>query len=245
MSTLILVHGSWHGAWCWFRVIPRLQRLGHRVLAPDLPGHGRDRTPLQGLRLGDYVEAIVRVVQAEPQPVVLVGHSMAGMLIAQVAEQVPEHLRRLVYVAAFMPRDGDSLTSLSAGDPDSLVTRSTIIDEQGLTARIRDESLREVFYHDCTDEDVALACRLVSPEPLPPLTECVNLSPRRAGRVPAAYIECRQDRALILPLQQAMHEAAGCQRIAALETGHSPFFAAPDELADRLHQLSETNDAPQ
>ncbi len=245
MSTLILVHGSWHGAWCWFRVTPRLERLGHQVRTPDLPGHGHDRSPPGTLRLGDYVRAIAGLAEREPEPVVLVGHSMAGVIITQVAEHIPERIAQLVYVAAFLPRDGDSLVSLAMGDPDSLVTRNSIIDEQGLTASVRAEALREVFYHDCGDQDVALAQQLVSAEPLAPLSECVTLSAQRAGRVRSAYIECRHDRALIWPLQRAMREAAGCTRTAVLETGHSPFFAAPDELAGRLHQFSETADAPQ
>jgi pimeloyl-ACP methyl ester carboxylesterase len=117
MATFVLVHGSWHGAWCWHRVVPELEALGHRVLAPDLPGHGDDATAPAQLTLKAYAECVATVICSATEPVVLVGHSFAGIVISQVAELVPERISRLVYLTAFLPANGQSLSRLATADP--------------------------------------------------------------------------------------------------------------------------------
>jgi pimeloyl-ACP methyl ester carboxylesterase len=82
----VLVHGSWHGAWCWEKVTPLLEAAGHVAVAVDLPGHGEDRTPPGDVTLSDYTDRICDVVAAQSGPVVLVGHSMGGGAITQAAE---------------------------------------------------------------------------------------------------------------------------------------------------------------
>ncbi len=89
MSTFVLVHGAWHGGWCWQLSAPMLEQVGHRVLTLDLPGLGDDTTPVQNITLAAYSEAVARVVNAQPEPVILVGHSMGGVAITQAAELLP------------------------------------------------------------------------------------------------------------------------------------------------------------
>jgi pimeloyl-ACP methyl ester carboxylesterase len=81
MNTFVLIHGGCHGAWCWYKIIPRLEQLGHRVIAPDLPSHGRDKTPVSTVTLQSYVDAVCAILDAQREPVVLVGHSMGGGII--------------------------------------------------------------------------------------------------------------------------------------------------------------------
>lgn len=108
MATFVLVHGAWHGGWCWRRVARRLRDAGHDVYTPTLTGLGERRhlvSPMVGVNL--HVEDVVNVLLYEDlQDVVLCGHSYGGMIITGVAGRVPERLRCLVYLDAFVPRDG-------------------------------------------------------------------------------------------------------------------------------------------
>ena len=87
MSTYVLVHGAWHGAWCWYKLTPLLQKLGHTVLTPDLPSHGIDKTPTAAITLKDYSLRVCEVLDSCPEPVILVGHSMGGVVITEAAQK--------------------------------------------------------------------------------------------------------------------------------------------------------------
>ncbi len=109
MATFVLIHGAWHGGWCWERVVPLLEQRGHTVRAPDLPGMGRDRTPLGDITLDVWARFVSELVRAELEPVILVGHSRGGIVLSQSAEQIPDRIRTLVYLAAFLVANGDSM----------------------------------------------------------------------------------------------------------------------------------------
>lgn len=78
MSTYVLVHGSWHAAWCWYKIVPRLEKAGHRAIAIDLPGHGRDGTPVGDVTMQQYVKAIGSALDTLEEPAILVAHSRGG-----------------------------------------------------------------------------------------------------------------------------------------------------------------------
>lgn len=234
MSTFLLVHGAWHGAWCWYKLAPRLERAGHRVVAPDLAGLGRDQTPLKEVSLAGWADQIARQVESEREAVTLVGHSRAGIVISEVAERCPERLERLVYLAAFLPRDGQCLVDLAQQDADSLIPPNRSVSPDGLSTSIRPEAEREIFYGQCPDEDVWLAKRLLRPEPLAPLATPIRISAGRHGRVPRSYVLCLRDRAVSTSLQRHMLAATPCERVLEIDTDHSPFLSRPDELATLL-----------
>lgn len=233
-ATFVLVHGSWHGAWCWYRMIPRLERAGHRVLAPDLPSLGRDTTPIREIALQTWTDHISRILDAQPEPVVLVGHSRGGIVVSQCAESRPEKVRALVYVSAFLLRDGETLQQVAQSDQESLVGANLVVDGPGGFSTVRPEALRDALYADCSEEDVALARLLLRPEALAPLSTPLQLTPQNFGRIPRYYVECRQDRALRLPLQRRMYAATPCRKVFSMNTSHSPFFSAPDALTKHL-----------
>jgi pimeloyl-ACP methyl ester carboxylesterase len=114
MSSFVLVHGAWHGSWCWAGVAAALRQAGHAVALVDLPGRAGDPRPHAAITLDDYVRRVGDVIARQGVPVVLAGHSMGGITITQVAEAMPERLARLVYVSAFLPRDGESLLDHTA-----------------------------------------------------------------------------------------------------------------------------------
>jgi pimeloyl-ACP methyl ester carboxylesterase len=97
---------------------------GHTVLAPDLPGHGEDKTPAAAVTLESYAHAICELSGAQTEPVILVGHSMGGVAITQAAENCPDSVAALVYLCAFLPRNGDSLATWASQDRESMVNPS-------------------------------------------------------------------------------------------------------------------------
>ena len=238
MGSFVLVHGAWHGAWCWYRVVPELERAGHKVSAIDLPGMGDDPTPAGGVTLDDYAARIAQAVDAAGAPVILVGHSMGGMSITAAAELRPEKLRWLVYLAAFLPKDGESLLMMEERNPDPRVPPHIQPDKQNFIARIDLNQVAGLFYHDCPPEDVALAKSRIRPQSFLPLTAPVRATAARFGKVRRAYFECTQDRAIVPAFQRAMYESSPCERIVKIDAGHSPFFSKPKELARELSALA-------
>ena len=234
MATYVLVHGSWHGAWCWYRVVAELQRRSHTVIAPDLLALGRDLTPPGSVTLDAWTDQIAACVQGCAEPVVLVGHSRGGIIVSQVAERMPERIRALVYVSAFLLEAGDTLGDAAARDPDSLVLPSMRIAADGQSASILESAVREVFYGLSSAEDAILGQSLLRPEPLGPISTPIRTTGGRFGRVPRRYIECAADRAITPAAQRRMQTALPCRRLPALQADHSPFFSAPLALTNLL-----------
>ncbi len=118
MTAFVLVHGAWHGGWCWSRVARALRRAGHEVHTPTLTGVG-DRVHLmsRAVDLETHIEDIVRLFEAEElSDAVLCGHSYGGMVISGVADRIPDRLRSLVYLDAFVPADGQCALDFQAPD---------------------------------------------------------------------------------------------------------------------------------
>ena len=238
MATFILVHGAWHGGWCWRHVAPLLRARGHQVLAPDLPGHGDDPAPAWAQTLDSYTERIGSVLDSCSDDVVLVGHSLGGLVISAVAEAMPERVRRLVFITAFLPRDGDSLMRICSVDPDNPMNSASGRTPDGRCVAVDPERVRDIFYADCPAEDLALAKTRLGTEPIAVMFQTVHVTPERFGRVPRAYIHCSLDVALPLFVQEQMVAASPCATVMTLPTGHSPFFAAPEQLAIQLQSLA-------
>ena len=234
MMRYILVHGAWQGSWCWSKVIPFLEQAGHTVLAPDLPGHGQDQTELAFVTLDAYVHHVLSLVEHSPEPVMLVGHSLGGVVISQVAEDQPDNVRALVYVSALLPRDGESALQIWASDQHSRIEQCLNIDNVAGVVQIYASQAASIFYHDCSYADVLLAQEHLTPQALAPLTTPVRLTDRFA-HVPRATILCRYDQAISRDLQARMYTQTPCEiALAPLASGHAPFFSVPDQLAARL-----------
>ncbi len=234
MSTFVLIHGAWHGAWCWDKVVPFLENAGHTAIAIDLPGHGLDKTSLADVSLEAYVSKVYDVIDALDEPAVLAGHSMGGLIITQTAERSPEKVHALVYLAAILPQSGVSLMSRMENETDSLLPENIVPSEDGLSVGMNDEILREAFYADCSEEDVARARELLVPQAMAPLVTPAQTTDERFGSVRRIYIECLNDQAIPVSEQRAMVAELPCERVISMETSHSPFFSAPEALAGHI-----------
>lgn len=229
-TTFILIHGAWHGAWCWHKLIPRLEAAGARVIAPDLPSMGDDATPASSVTLESWSRFVADIVEREPG-CVLLGHSRGGAVISRAAELAPEGIRRLVYLSAYLLDAGDSVAAAARRDDASLIAANMIPASSGSTCNLRPEVLREAFYGSCSDVDFAHALSRLTPEPLKPLATPLRISAQRFGRVPRAYVETARDRAVSLDAQRAMQAALPCAPVFTLDTDHSAFLSQPEDLA--------------
>jgi pimeloyl-ACP methyl ester carboxylesterase len=235
--TFVLIAGAWHGAWCWVKVAPLLEALGHRVLTPELPATGADPTDPASITLDSWAQFVADIVEKEPEPVTLVGHSRGGIVISRAAELAPENLRRLVYLSAYLIPVRGSLAETARTDVDSLVPPNMIPAAGGVTCSLRAEVIRPALFGQCTDEDYDFALARMSPEPLKPLVTKLVLTTERFGRVPRAYVECLQDRTVTLRAQRRMQAHLPCEQVVAIDSDHSPFLSRPEELAILLGGL--------
>jgi pimeloyl-ACP methyl ester carboxylesterase len=234
MSSYLLIHGAWHGGWCWRKIVALLEAKGHRVFAPDLPGHGRDTTATATVTLRSYTDRICEIASAQAEPVILTGHSMGGVAITQAAENCHKQIAALVYVCAFLPRNGDSLMTWASQDQASMVNPSTTEPRADGAIEFNLEHSREAFYGNCADDDVAFAQSRLVAQSGAPLGTPVETTAERWGSIPRYYIECARDRAITLELQRQMQKRSPCRRTFLIDTDHSPFFSAPEHLADIL-----------
>jgi len=232
MSRFVLIHGAWHGAWCWERVLPLLRERGHSVIAPDLPAHGADATRSWRVTLGSYARRVCEAARASGGPAIAVGHSMGGVVISEAAAREPSLFAGLVYLCAFVPEPRESLMGLASRDRESGVL--TAIKRRFVSTTILPERAPAVFYNTCPPDVPALAISRLCAQPNLPTFQ--RVSAPRGPLPPRAYIECSEDRAISLAHQRWMRERAGIPHVATLATDHSPFFSAPEALA---HQLSE------
>lgn len=230
----VLVHGAWHGAWCWDRLARALRAAGAEVSAPDLPGHGDDRTPLEDVSLASYAERVAALLRELDRPVELVGHSMGGAVISAAAELMPGHVAGLTYLCAFLLEDGATLAATGAGDRDSRLNAAIRRDPDSGGLVVPTDAAREIFYGGCPADEVEAALDRLRPQASAPLQAPVHVSEERWGRIPRAYVLCTEDRAVSPTLQQAMIDRLPCDPVVELACGHSPFLAEPDHLADTL-----------
>ena len=235
MSTYVLVHGAYHGAWCYAKVVPLLQAAGHTAVAVDLPGHGDNPVPRKQITLDAYVDHVCRVIDAQSEPVILVGHSLGGVTVSQVAEKRPDKVKTLVFLAALMPLDGESRFDLSKRvEENSSAADARVPTDDGLASAVRDDFIVPLFYGDCSEEDISFAKARLVPQAIAILETQVHLSEQCYGSVPRVYIECLQDGAIPIKMQRRMVAAAPCEKVLTLDTSHSPFFSAPEKLTEFL-----------
>lgn len=232
-TTYVLVHGAWMGAAGWEPVAERLRAEGAEVLVPELPAHGGDPAAAADASLAAYTDRVAAALDTASRPVILVGHSMAGVVISATAEARPADVARLVYLAAYLPESGQSLLDLATTDQDSELAAS-LVDHGDGTIGVRPEAFADLFCADCDPEARDRLVAGYRPEPVAPLATPVALTAGAFGRVPRTYVATARDRVVSPDLQARMKAATPVDRELTLETSHVPMLAAPDALADLL-----------
>jgi len=237
-KTILLIHGAWEGAWSWKQTIEHLEEKGHTVKAIDLPGHGDDKTPTSEVTLSVYVDRVKKELEKIDGQVVLVGHSFAGFVVSKVAEEMPEKIEKLVFVASATPYEGKTAFEIFEEDEGSEFLENLIFSEDKSIATMSRETIKDIIFTGATDAQIdALLPKLV-PQSTKPFFEPVITTPENFGSVPKAYVETTLDRVITIKAQRNGQKMLGIEEVVTLEQGHVPLETAPRELADALNTIA-------
>jgi len=236
-STFVLVHGAWHGGWCWSRVAARLRERGHAVYTPTLTGLGERRHLISPqVNLDTHVEDIVNLLQFEElERVVLVGHSYAGIVISGVADRVPQRLRQLVYLDALLLEPGKSL--FSDFPPAVVEQRLKAIRETGGGVGAA-AALPPAAFGVKDPADAAWVARHLTPQPVGTYLQPLLLKAPLGNGLPKTYIECTGDPIATLEPTKARVRADAGWQLRTLATGHDAMVTAPAALSELLTSLA-------
>lgn len=237
-KTYVLVHGAMTDGTIWFKLKPLLEGKGHKVVVVNLPGHGKDNTNASLVSYESYVSVISDSINTQPGKVILVGHSMAGLLIASVAEKLPSKIESLVFIAAFMPQSGNSVFELNGTDKQSQFGANLIIAGDNTSATMKLNMIGNVFCMDCNNADKAFLVLAHKSEPLAPLAEKVFLTKEVYGQIPKFSIITLNDNAVGNELQQQLTaNSENVRRVFKIKSGHLPFLSQPQKVATILLSL--------
>jgi pimeloyl-ACP methyl ester carboxylesterase len=228
---IVLVHGAWEEANIWQAVTPLLEKDGYHVVTVTLPGRPSSPLPPDKVSLDLYRDTILKAIGNPAQPVVLVGHSFGGITISVAAEAAPKKIKTLVYLAAYLPKDGQSLLDLGNSDKDSKIgPHLQIMKDQGIIA-VEKSARADLFCLDCKDPFREAIPNLIVDEPLAPLVTPVHLTADRFGTVDKVYIHTAKDQVVSPSLQAIMVAATPVRKEFTIDTGHTPFLTDPHSLA--------------
>jgi pimeloyl-ACP methyl ester carboxylesterase len=240
MARFVMVHGAFAGAWIWEPLARELEQAGHTVETFDLPGAGDDPTPVGEVTLRAYADRVCEVLGERPERAVLVANSMGGVVATQAAAQCPDRLAAVVYVAAFLPQDGQSLlalTKMPEGEGDQ-VQANLVVEGDPPVATLPEATFRESIFACCSDEVLDWAVERRGGQPVVPFTEPVELAGFAFEGVPVSYVLCTRDEAIPPALQRRMIESAGVKEVVELDTDHAPHLSRTAELAEILDRLA-------
>ncbi len=230
----VLIHGAWHGGWCWDGVVAELAKAGHTAEAPTMPGHnpGDNRA---GITLDDYAQAIAAVLKRQTQPVVLVGHSSAGFLLQTAAPLAPEKIERLVFHNAFILPEGKSQFDLVPPEAAQGMTAAANASPDRCVPVIEDFVRGMLMAGESVETQNALLARLV-PQPLALFTTPVSSKALNALAIPKSVVFCRDDASLPPGAYLGMAQGLGEFKLVELAGGHETLFTKPVVVAQGLLQ---------
>ncbi len=242
---VVLVHGAWHGAWCWAALQAELDRHGVASIAVDLPGHGASTLPLSDM-YGD-ASHVVDVVSRIDRRVVLVGHSYGGAVVTEAAHMLAasptspgDAIAHLVYLAAFCPDEGESVMSIATspfGGP-VLLGQAMLPGPEGTTV-LDPDKVHAALYGSCSAEISSAAAARLSPQPMITFEQPASGSPWKD--LPSTYVVCKRDQA-VHPGHQT-HMAQRCRHVHRFDTDHSPFVSMTPETARIIIEITNETKA--
>lgn len=237
-ETYLLVHSAWLGGWQWQGVAAVLTEEGHQVIAPDLPGHGSDKTPSADITMDVYVKTLTDILDQQNQPVILVGHSFNGITVSRAAELRPNKVKGIVYLSAFLLPEGGSFIKAVQGVEGSIAVENFYLSEDQSYALIKEDEIQNAFVHDISEEAFTAAKPYIVQEPMAPLMYELEITEQNFGKLPKFYIECTQDRAIPISVQRAMYTGK-VNKSYSIASSHTPNFSQPKKLASILLSISE------
>jgi pimeloyl-ACP methyl ester carboxylesterase len=239
-ETFVLVHGAWHGAWCWAAVINQLELLGDGAFAVDLPGHGMNRVNRAEVTLETYVDSVVRFIEdRDLHDVVLAGHSLGGVTIPGVAVKIPKRIKRVVWVTAIVPLEGKPLVDPAA--PPSPAMAEHLRSDRSITVEAMGEQFMAGLTNDMPPAVKDWVMKTLGPQPMGPMIGTVPMNAYFATGIPSSYIVCERDET---PIDGGAgwhpHFSSRLKNptLKFINCGHEVMFTAPVECAQALHELA-------
>jgi pimeloyl-ACP methyl ester carboxylesterase len=277
-TPVLFLHGAMHGSWCWSEVVARVTAAGTRAIAVDMAGHGlrarrpqsatrrpfdpgllaTEPSPVAGIDLGQASELLVSQIEqlGGGSPVVVVAHSLGGIVLTRAAQMAPGLVANAVYLSALMPASGVSpMVYLQLPEMVGGVFLSSIVGDPATIGAVRldvgspdpadRQRLRELFYGDVDAGLADAAIGLLTPDtPLALGAAPTTLTAEGWGSVPRTFVMCTRDNVFPVSVQQRFIAEADAAfpgnptTVCTLETSHSPFLSAPGDLADIILKLS-------
>ena len=234
MKNILFIHGAWE----FNEFIDRLAEQGHQARAIDLPGHGQSAVPIPEVTMEAYVGRVIEEARALEGPIVLVGHSLAGAIISQVAERIPEKIERLIYVAATLPKDGESVFSLMQSDEEGqLLPRIVFSDDQSF-ATLQSGDVESLLLHDVREPErvASFAPKFEIKQATEPFMSSIELTKEAFGSVPKVYVRATLDKVMSPSLQDRMISSWEVERVFTLESGHFPMMSRPERFLEIISE---------
>lgn len=234
MTTLVLVHGAWHGGWCWSKVANELRKSGDEVFTPTLTGLSERAHLLSpDVGLGTHIQDVIQALENENlSNVILVGHSYSGMVVTAVADRIGGRIARLVYLDAVVPRNGECLFDRSPAQFRTRIEDHARIEGDGWC--VPTSVATPKFLGLKRDEDIKWVLPKLTPHPIRTFQEPLQLGPK-LSEVSRAYIHCIGDKD---PGQPKSMHAEGIDDYYELQTGHDAMVTEPADVAKLLRKLA-------
>lgn len=234
MANFMLVHGAWHGGWCWNRLIPLLVSAGHRAHAVTLTGLGeRSHLLSRNVTLATHIEDVVQaMISEEFHDAILVGHSYAGMVITGAADRLPDRTSHLVYLDAILPLPGESWSDQQSKD----VVESRVqaaAKSGGLSLPAPDP---EVF--GLSGDDRAWVARRQTPHPFATYQDVLRFDFERWQQMKRTYIDCQKPALASINASRARMRSQSGWKEFILQAGHDPMVECPKDLAEILFRVA-------
>jgi pimeloyl-ACP methyl ester carboxylesterase len=234
MANYLLIHGAMRGAWLWDKLMPLLMKAGANPIAMDLPGHGDRKADSSWVTMSNYISDVIDFIRKENlRDLVLVGHSMSGIVISKVAEEVPERIKHLVYLAAVVPKDNDALIDLLTKE-----RQETLGKLRGKAKEVFGtlEQLRPMYFTDTEGEEKEFYLKQLTPQPLAVFFEKIPFKQFPNIDVPKTYILGLRDKSLPPDLTRKFAERLGVTPV-EIDAGHDMMVSRPDEVAKVLLRI--------
>lgn len=228
----ILIHGAWHGGWCWDGVIKELEKQGCTAEAPTMPGHNPD-DDRSGITFDDYVGAIGSVLAKQDRPVVLAGHSSAGFLLQMAAPGAPDKIQQLIFHNAFILPDGKCQFDLVPPEASEGMTAAANASPDNCVPVIEDFVRHQLMGGESTEVQDALISRLL-PQPMALFTTPVSTAEFDKLTIPRTVLFCKDDASLPPGAYLGMAQGLGDFQLVEVAGSHESLFTNPGVVAEGL-----------
>lgn len=239
-DTFVIVHGAFQNAQSWAEVSKALKAQVRTVVAVDLPDRNAEGAAAKAVTIAQYVDVVGAVVKSQSEPVTLVGHSFGGMTISLVGLAMPEKIKKLLYVAAYIPESAESMQSLASGDKDNgFTSKSFVVSPDYAFATILEEDRYRLFINDGQPAQQKSVALLMVREPLGPIATKVEIALEKFAAIPKAYTRTSMDKTVSPTIQKMLIQRARIAHVVDIDTGHSPQVTQPAKLSSLVASMAK------